>query len=204
MSQFALATVTATSFKQVCLKLLAELLVHFAHGAFTLAEVLEVLVNDFPLLVLLETLLAEVFEKVHAQFLLVDEAELFVEELLEAAAADSLSLFHHRGVELTFTGICRMPVEVDTQRLATTQTVGVRVAYRRVVVEVERYAVALYFLFAKEYFSAGIHCIFLELNVWCKVRLCLHGGIRHHCATIADFGQIVGGASKSSSSLRDM
>ncbi len=57
---------------------------------------------------------------------------------------------------------------------------------------------------AKEYFSAGIHCIFLELNVWCKVRLCLHGGIRHHCATIADFGQIVGGASKSSSSLRDM
>lgn len=57
---------------------------------------------------------------------------------------------------------------------------------------------------SKEYFSAGIHCIFLELNVWCKVRLCLHGGIRHHCATIADFGQIVGGASKSSSSLRDM
>ena len=115
MSQFALATVTATTFKEVRLKLLTELLVHFANGAFPLAEVLEVFVNDFSLLILLETLLAEVFEEVHAQLLLVEEAELLVEELLEATAADSLRLFHHRGVELTFTGIRRMPVEVDTQ-----------------------------------------------------------------------------------------
>ena len=52
-----------------------------------------------------------------------------------------------------------MPVEVDTQRLATAQTIGVRIADGRVEVEVERYAVARYLLFAKEYFSAGIHCI---------------------------------------------
>ena len=117
------------------------------------------LVNDFPLLILLETLLAEVFEEVHAQLLFVEEAELLVEELLEATAADSLCLFHHRGVELTFTGVGRMPIEVDTQRLATAQTIGVRIADGRVEVEVERYAVARYFLFAKEYLSAGIHCI---------------------------------------------
>ena len=73
------------------------------------------LVNDFPLLILLETLLAEVFAEVHAQLLFVEEAELLVEELLEATAADSLCLFHHRGVELTFTGVGRMPIEVDTR-----------------------------------------------------------------------------------------
>ena len=52
-----------------------------------------------------------------------------------------------------------MPVEVDTQRLATAQTIGVRIADGRGEVEGERYAVARYLLFAKEYFSAGIHCI---------------------------------------------
>lgn len=146
MGEFALSSITTTTFKEVSLKFLAKLLVDLADGAFTLAEIGEMLIDDFPLLIFLETLLAEVFEEVHAQLLFVEEAELLVEELLEATAADSLCLFHHRGVELTFTGVGRMPIEVDTQRLATAQTIGVRVADWWVEVEVERYAVARYFL----------------------------------------------------------
>ena len=95
------------------------------------------LIDDFPLLIFLETLFLEVFKEVDAEFLFVEKPELFVEQLLEAAAADSLRLFHHRGVELTLTGVCRMPVEIYAQSLAAAQTVGVRVADGRVEVEVE-------------------------------------------------------------------
>lgn len=104
------------------------------------------LIYDFPLLIFLETLLPEVFKEVDAEFLFVEKLELLVEQLLEAAAADRLRLFHHRGVELPLTGVCRMPVEIYAQSLASAQTVGVRIADERVEVEVERYAVARYFL----------------------------------------------------------
>ena len=170
VGEFALSSVTTTTFKEVSLKFLAKLLVDLADGAFPLAEIREMLIDDFPLLIFLETLLPEVFKKVDAEFLFVEKPELLVEQLLKAAAADGLRLFYHRGVELSLTGICRMPVEIYAQSLAATQTVGVRVADGRVEVEVERYAVARYFLLAEEYFCAGIHCILSELKVWCKVR----------------------------------
>ena len=123
------------------------------------------LIDNLPLLVFLETLLAEVFQKVDAELLFIKEAELLVEQLLEAAAAYSLRLFHHRGVELSFTGISRMSVDVDSQPLTTAEPVGVRISDWGIEVEVERYAVARYFLFTKENFSAGIHCILKELKV---------------------------------------
>ena len=170
VGELALSSITTATFKEVSLKFLAELLVDLADGAFSLAEIGEMFLDDFPLLIFLETLLPEVFKKVDAEFLFVEKPELLVEQLLKAAAADGLRLFYHRGVELSLTGICRMPVEIYAQSLAATQTVGVRVADGRVEVEVERYAVARYFLLAEEYFCAGIHCILSELKVWCKVR----------------------------------
>ena len=165
MGELTLATITTATFKKVCLKLLAEVLVDFSDGTFTLAKIIEVLIDNLPLLVFLETLLAEVFQKVDAEFLFVEEAELLVEQLLEATAADSLRLFHHGGVELSFTGICRMPVEIYSQTLTAAEPVGVRISDWGIEVEVERYAVARYFLFTKENFSAGIHCILEELKV---------------------------------------
>lgn len=165
VGEFALSSVTTTTFKEVCLKFLAELLVDLADGTFPLAEIGEMLIDYFPLLVFLETLLAEVFQKVDAEFLFVEEAELLVEQLLEATATDSLRLFHHGGVELSFTGICRMPVEIYSQTLTAAEPVGMRISDRGIEVEVERYAVARYFLFTKENFSAGIHCILKELKV---------------------------------------
>ena len=165
MGELTLATITTATFKKVCLKLLAEVLVDFSDGTFTLAKIIEVLIDNLPLLVFLETLLAEVFQKVDAELLFVEEAELLVEQLLEAAAADSLRLFHHGSVELSFTGISRMSVEIDSQPLPTAEPVGMRVADWGIEIEVERYAVARYFLFTKENFSAGIHCILKELKV---------------------------------------
>ena len=165
MGELALTTVTASAFKKVRLKLLAEVLVDFSDGAFTLAKIIEVLIDNLPLLVFLETLLAEVFQKVDAELLFVEEAELLVEQLLEATATDSLRLFHHGSVELSFTGISRMSVEIDSQPLPTAEPVGMRVADWGIEIEVERYAVARYFLFTKENFSAGIHCILKELKV---------------------------------------
>lgn len=165
MGELTLATITTATFKKVCLKLLAEVLVDFSDGTFTLAKIIEVLIDNLPLLVFLETLLAEVFQKVDAEFLFVEEAELLVEQLLEATATDSLRLFHHGGVELSFAGICRMPVEIYSQTLTAAEPVGVRISDWGIEVEVERYAVARYFLFTKENFSAGIHCILKELKV---------------------------------------
>lgn len=165
MGELTLATITTATFKKVRLKLLAEVLIDFSDGTFTLAKIIEVLVYNLPLLVFLETLLAEVFQKVDAEFLFVEEAELLVEQLLEATATDSLRLFHHGGVELSFTGICRMPVEIYSQTLTAAEPVGVRISDWGIEVEVERYAVARYFLFTKENFSAGIHCILKELKV---------------------------------------
>ena len=165
MGELTLATITTATFKKVRLKLLAEVLIDFSDGTFTLAKIIEVLVYNLPLLVFLETLLAEVFQKVDAEFLFVEEAELLVEQLLEAPATDSLRLFHHGGVELSFTGICRMPVEIYSQTLTAAEPVGVRISDWGIEVEVERYAVARYFLFTKENFSAGIHCILKELKV---------------------------------------
>ena len=165
MGELTLATITTATFKKVRLKLLAEVLVDFSDGTFTLAKIIEVLIDNLPLLVFLETLLAEVFQKVDAELLFVEEAELLVEQLLEATATDSLRLFHHGGVELSFTGICRMPVEIYSQTLTAAEPVGVRISDWGIEVEVERYAVARYFLFTKENFSAGIHCILKELKV---------------------------------------
>lgn len=165
MGELTLATITTATFKKVRLKLLAEVLVDFSDGTFTLAKIIEVLIDNLPLLVFLETLLAEVFQKVDAEFLFVEEAELLVEQLLEATATDSLRLFHHGGVELSFAGICRMPVEIYSQTLTAAEPVGVRISDWGIEVEVERYAVARYFLFTKENFSAGIHCILKELKV---------------------------------------
>lgn len=101
MGELALATVTTATFKKVSLKLLAK--------------IIEVLIDNLPLLVFLETLLAEVFHKVDAKLLFIEEAELLVEQLLKAATADSLRFLHHGGVELSFTGISWMSVEVDSQ-----------------------------------------------------------------------------------------
>ena len=105
MGELTLATITTATFKKVRLKLLAEVLIDFSDGTFTLAKIIEVLVYNLPLLVFLETLLAEVFQKVDAELLFIEEAELLVEQLLKAATADSLRFFHHGGVELSFTGI---------------------------------------------------------------------------------------------------
>ena len=165
MGELTLATITTATFKKVRLKLLAEVLIDFSDGTFTLAKIIEVLIDNLPLLVFLETLLAEVFQKVDTEFLFVEEAELLVEQLLEATATDSLRLFHHGGVELSFTGICRMPLEIYSQTLTAAEPVGVRISDWGIEVEVERYAVARYFLFTKENFSAGIHCILKELKV---------------------------------------
>lgn len=165
MGELALATVAAATFKKVSLKLLAEVLIDFSDGTFTLAKIIEVLIDNLPFLVFLETLLAEVFQKVDAELLFIKEAELFVEQLLKATATDSLRLFHHGSIELSFTGISRMSVEIDSQTLTTAEPVGVRISDWGIKVEVERYAVARYFLFTKENFSAGIHCILKELKV---------------------------------------
>ena len=96
MGELTLATITTATFKKVRLKLLAEVLIDFSDGTFTLAKIIEVLIDNLPLLVFLETLLAEVFQKVDAELLFIKEAELLVEQLLEAAAADSLRLFRCR------------------------------------------------------------------------------------------------------------
>ena len=45
MGELALATITTATFKKVCLKLLAEVLVDFSDGTFTLAKIIEVLIT---------------------------------------------------------------------------------------------------------------------------------------------------------------
>ena len=104
MGELALATVTTATFKKVSLKLLQKSSL-ICEGKCTVAKIIEVLIDNLPLLVFLETLLAEVFQEVDAELLFIEEAELLVEQLLKAATADSLRFFHHGGVELSFTGI---------------------------------------------------------------------------------------------------
>jgi len=157
MGELTLATITTATFKKVRLKLLAEVLVDFSDGTFALAKIIEVLIDNLPLLVFLETLLAEVFQKVDAEFLFVEEAELLVEQLLEATAADSLCLFKHRGVELTLPLILGRGIDIDTEGFTAAHPVGMRITDGRIEIKVERYASTRNSLLTKENFGACIH-----------------------------------------------
>ena len=95
MGECALTVITSSTFKEVLLESLAEILGHFSEKAFAPAEVGEVFIDDFPLLMLLVAFLTEVVQEVHAHLLLVEEAELFVEQLLEAAATYGLRFLFH-------------------------------------------------------------------------------------------------------------
>lgn len=151
--------------KEISTKAFAEVNGKVAETAFTLAVDVEMAIYTIPFLIFLPAFGLEVSKEVHTLLLLVEKVKFLVEQLLEATATDSLRLFHHGGVELSFAGICRMPVEIYSQTLTAAEPVGVRISDWGIEVEVERYAVARYFLFTKENFSAGIHCILKELKV---------------------------------------
>lgn len=136
---------------------IAEIHCQVAESAFALTIDSEVAQYAIPFLVFLTALLLEVGEEVHAQLLFVEEVKLLVEQLLEAAATDSLRLFLHRGVELTLTLVLGRGVDVDAEGLTAAHPVGVRITDGRIEIEIERDASTRYSLLAKENFGACIH-----------------------------------------------
>ena len=102
---------------QVLLELVAQVYVDLVEAAFAVAEFFEVLVDVLPLRVLLLGLVLEIGQKTTLHLLLVEEVVAFVDDALEATAAQGLGLLAHVVIVVTFTQVLRLGIDVDTQRL---------------------------------------------------------------------------------------
>ena len=68
------------AFEQIIAKLFAQLNGNISEGTFTTAELLKVVTNAIPLFVSFACLLSEVSEEINLLLVLVEEAELLVDE----------------------------------------------------------------------------------------------------------------------------
>ena len=91
---------------------------------------------------------------------MVDEPELTVYHLLLTAATYQFRLFKHRLVEIALHLIRWITVEIDSHVFMTLRTVGFRVPYRRIVVEIERDFARWQQALTQGHFSTYIHSFF--------------------------------------------
>ena len=129
--------------------------------AFATGEFTEVHEYNLPLFIAFLADFLKVSEEVLPLLGMVDEAELTVYHLLLAAATYQLRLFKHRLVEIALHLIRWIAVEIDSHVFMALRTIGFRVPYRRVVVEIERDFSRWQEALAQGHFSTYIHSRFL-------------------------------------------
>ena len=78
--------------QQVFAETLAQIHVHFTEGTFALDEVIEMLIHESPLLIFGATHLFEVGKKIGFLLGLVQEAKLFVDEVLHTDTSNGFRL----------------------------------------------------------------------------------------------------------------
>ena len=149
------------SIEQILTEVLAQAGSNIAECATASAEVLEVEIDAHPFVVFALRFLLEVGEEVHLQFRLVKKPELFVDKALIADAADGLGLLFHFLIETALHLIGWFRIDDYAEGLAARHLVGVGIAYRGVIIEIERYFSSDIRTATEEHFGAGVcHCFY--------------------------------------------
>lgn len=147
--------------EQILTEVFAQAGGNIAKCAATAAELLEVEIDAHPFVVLALRLFLEIGEEVHLQFCLVKEPELLVDKALIADATDSLGLLFHFLIETALHLIGWFRIDDYAEGLPACHLVGVGVAYRRIIIEVERYFSSDIRATTEEHFGAGVcHCVY--------------------------------------------
>ena len=125
------------AFQEIISELFAQLNGNISKGAFATAELLKVVANAVPFFVSLACLFSEVGEEIDLLFVLVEEAELLVDERLHTNTAYRLRLVEHLLVEHSLLLVAWFGIEVDTEELSPAHLHRVRVTDCRVVIQIE-------------------------------------------------------------------
>ena len=121
--------------KQILTELFAQVHINIAKCAMTFDKVMEMLIDELPLLVFVPTHLFEVGKEVGLLLGLIQEAELFIDEGLYPDTADGLRLVQHVVVELSFHLVLGMSIDVNTEVLPAAHLHGFRVTDCRIIIQ---------------------------------------------------------------------
>ncbi len=128
--------------------------------AFATGELAEVHEYNLPLFITFLAYSLKIGEEVLPLLSMVDEPELTIYHLLLTAATYQLCLFKHRLVEIALHLIRGIAVEIYPHVFMALRTVGLRIAYRRIVVEIERNFSRRQQALTQGHFSTYIHSFF--------------------------------------------
>ena len=101
-------------------------------------EVVKVLIDKRPFLVVLAELLPVILQKVGLVLVLVEKVVPFVHDGFKPPASDGFCLFRHDGIEVPFTLVLRVGIDVNIQSLMTDGLHRFLVTVARIVIKVER------------------------------------------------------------------
>ena len=101
-------------------------------------EVVEMVVHKFPLLVMLAKLLAVVFQKICFEFVPVKEIIPVINDRFKASASDGFRLFRHSCIEVAFTFILRIGININVQSFVTDGFHCFLVAIAWIIIQIER------------------------------------------------------------------
>ena len=147
--------------EQILPEVLAQVGGNIAECATAAAKFLEVEIDAHPFVVFALRFLLEVGEEVHLLFCLIKESELFVDEALITDTADCFGLLFHFLIETALHLVGGFRIDDYAEGLTTRHLVGVGIAYRRVIIEVERYFSSDIRATTEEHFGAGVcHCVY--------------------------------------------
>ena len=101
-------------------------------------EVTKVLIHELPFLVVLAKLLTIVFQEVCFVLVLVEKIIPFVYDRFKATASDGFRLFRHGGIEISFTLVLGIGIDIDVQPLVTDGLHRLHVTIAWIIVQIER------------------------------------------------------------------
>ena len=125
------------AFQEIISELFAQLNGNIPEGTFTTAELLEVVADTIPLFVSLACLFSEVGKEIDLLFVLIEEAELLVDERLHANTAYRLRLVEHLLVEHSLLLVAWLGIEVDAEKFSAAHLHRVGVTDCWVVIQIE-------------------------------------------------------------------
>ena len=123
--------------KQVFPELVAEIDINLFKSTFAMNEVVEMLIYKRPFLVVLGKLLAVIFQKIGFEPALVKEIIPFIDNGFKTAAPDSFRLFRHGSVEVPFTLVLRIGIDVDVQSFVANGLHRFLIPVARIIIKVE-------------------------------------------------------------------
>ena len=126
------------AFQEIISKLFAQLNGNISEGAFTTTKLLEMVANAIPFFVSLACLFSEVGEEIDLLFVLVEEAELLVDERLHTNTAYRLGLIEHLLVKHSLLLVAWLGIEIDAEELSAAHLHRVGITDCGVVIQIER------------------------------------------------------------------